>query len=181
MIIVLQSSGKIAVNDNGTVKIADTSPLPSGCCCGGTPCDRCDGTVGSAQIEITGYSSSGACDQCERINGTWILPRISDSASCCIWQLCHFADIDDGTGFAGAFCNFETITMRLCLNGSVYEHDILIQTTNVDNCGGDQNGGISVRNLGATKPSCSDMEGTFSGVASLYCSSVGSTFTVTML
>ena len=84
MIIVLQSSGKVAVNDNGTVKIADTSPLPSGCCCGGTPCTNCSGSTPSQwQVEFTGVAE-GTCGNCNSFNTTaFILTQYS----ACEWRV----------------------------------------------------------------------------------------------
>lgn len=158
--------------------------VPSNCCCGGgETCVNCEGLIGSAQIEVTGYANQGvpACDRCDRINGTWILPRVADESDCCTWELCNFADIDDGTGFA-AICDYASIFMRLCLVGSDYLHDIRIEITDSEElCQGDQNGGVSARNLGTEKPSCSDMEGTFNGNLSLYCDASAAQFTVTML
>lgn len=93
MIIVLQSSGKVAVNDNGTVKIADTSPLPSGCCCG-TNCEWCpqctERTSAPSKLYIT-FSGVGDffCSTCAFWNDTFELTLQED----CSWLL---DEIDDG-------------------------------------------------------------------------------------
>lgn len=183
MIVVLQASGNVAVTADGKIKLASESPVPAGCCCGGSgECFNCNGSTGNVQIEVTGYANQGvpACDRCDRTNGTWILPRIDDTVDCCEWRLCNFADLDDGTGFAG-ICDYAIIYMRICLVGSDYEQVTRVEiTSNSELCQGDQNGGFT-RNLGSTKPDCTDLEGTFNSDLSLYCDSSTAQFTVTIL
>jgi hypothetical protein len=152
---------------------------PATQCCCDEPCINCNGQVGSIQIEIQDFAGNFICDDCEALNATWLLDKVADEDGCCVWEACDLTPIDQGTGVGGDFCDHTFIFTRICVDEGDYIHDIQVHTwTNPDTCRGDLVASL-FRNLGDTKPDCTDMEGTFNANNGLgYCDAGSGKFVV---